>query len=64
LKLETKPGMAFSLSGLSHWADGFWDGQLAHLPHIRHWIKGDLVEEEIQEPVYVACKGFEKGNVC
>ena len=64
LKLETNPGMASSLSGLSHWADGFWDGQLAQLPHIRHWIKGDLAEEEIQEPVYVACEGFEKENVC
>ncbi|KAK6320469.1 hypothetical protein J4Q44_G00095760 [Coregonus suidteri] len=25
---------------------GSWDGQLAQLPHIRRWIKGDLVEEE------------------
>lgn len=33
---------------------GSWDGQLAQLPHIRRWIMGDLVEEEIQEPFYVA----------
>ena len=43
---------------------GLRDGQFTQLPHIHCWIKGDLVEEEIHKPVYLAGNVLFKGNVC